>query len=391
MISFSYSLPTDIVFGKETQHQVGKLIRQGGHKRVLLHYGETNPRKRELIEAIHDSLKRECIEYIDLGGVVPNPRLGLARKGVTICKQNGVDFILALGGGSVIDSAKAIALGAVTTDDIWDFFNGSSRPKRALPVGCIVTIAAAGSETSSVTVITNEIEMFKRMYSSRFIRCSFAILNPELTFTLPYYQTASGGVDSLMHTVERYFTANNPMQVTDRIAEGVMKTIMENTQRLREEPTNYEARAELLWCSNIAHNGITGCGSGPGDWASHLLEHELAGLCDVAHGAGLAAIWGSWARFVFKANSHRFACFAERVMGIDRERRNDEELALAGIEAMELFFKAIGMPNKISDMGIELTDLQIRRMAQNLVWNGPVGDFKKIGSEDAIQIYSMAK
>ena len=288
MNNFTYYTPTKVVFGRGSEGQTGALVRERGCKKVLLHYGGGSAVRSGLLDRVKDSLREAGLEWTELGGALPNPRLSLVREGVDLCRREGVDFLLAVGGGSVIDSAKAMAYGAAEEGDVWDLYCGKRQARAALPVGAVLTIAAAGSEMSDSSVITNEDGWIKRGYSSDLCRPVFAVMNPELTMTLPAYQTACGCTDILMHTMERYFHPEAGMALTDSLAEALMRTVMESARVLTKEPENYEARAEVMWAGSLSHNGFTGCGAG-GDWMTHKLEHELGGLYDVAHGAGGAA------------------------------------------------------------------------------------------------------
>lgn len=324
--------------------------------------------------------------------MVPNPRLSKVYEGIRLCREEKVDFLLAVGGGSVIDSAKAIGYGLTSDRDVWDLFEHTGTAQSCMPLGCILTIAAAGSEMSNSCVITNEANGKKRAYNNDIARPRFAILDPELTMTLPDYQTACGCADMLMHTEERYFTNGGNMEITDSIAEALMRTVMNYARVLVREPDNYEARAEIMWAGSLAHNGLTGCGNDGGDFASHMLEHEMGGMFDVAHGAGLAAIWPSWARYVYKDCLPRFKRFAIQVMGVE-EKGSDEAIALAGIEAKEAFYHAIGMPVNMRELGIQPTDQQILEMAHRcaLATGGRKGSARVLKEEDMIEIYRMAR
>jgi alcohol dehydrogenase YqhD (iron-dependent ADH family) len=392
MNNFEYYTPTQVFFGKGTENEAGKHVAENCHKKVLVHFGGGSAVRSGLLDRVHASLDEAGVPYVDLGGVAPNPRLSLVREGVALCEKEGVDFILAVGGGSAIDSAKAIAYGVACGGDVWDFFDGKRQVTAALPVGVILTIAAAGSEMSDSCVITNEDGWHKRGLSSKFGRCRFAIMNPELTYTLPPYQTASGGVDILMHTLERYFIPGETLQLTDEIAEGLLRVVMKNCALALKNPEDYDARAELMWAGSLSHNGLTGCGNGNSDGASHQIEHELGGMFDVAHGAGLAAVWGSWARYVYKEKPSRFAQLARNVMGIPK-RGDDEATALEGIAAMEEYFRSIHMPVSIREMGIDPTEEQIAEMALKCTRNDTrtIGGFKKLKREDIVAIYRMAK
>ncbi len=392
MHNFEYYTPTKVVFGKNTEAETGKLVKEQNCRKVLVHYGSGSVVRSGLLDRICRSLNAEGIQYVSLGGVVPNPRLSKVREGILLCRQEGVDFILAVGGGSVIDSAKAIGYGIANEGDVWDFYARKRTAYACLPIGAVLTIAAAGSEMSNSSVITNEEGFIKRGYSSNYSRCRFAVLNPELTYTLPDYQTQSGCVDIMMHTMERYLNHGTNMEITDGISEALLRTVMKSARLLRENPKNYEARAEVMWASSLSHNGLTGCGTDGGDWASHQLEHELGGMFDVAHGAGLAAVWGSWARYVYKECPDRFAKLAVKVL-MAPEKGSVEETALAGIEAMEDFYRSIGMPTTLRELGVEPTDEQILELADKCSFGNTrtIGIVKKLSREDMAEIYRNAK
>lgn len=390
MNNFDYYTPTKVIFGKGAQERVGEEISADNCTKVLVHYGGASAEKSGLLGRVCDSLEKAGVEYVKLGGVVPNPLLGLVYEGIELCKKENVEHILAVGGGSVIDSSKAIALGAANDCDVWDIFLRKVTPKKALPVSAVVTIAAAGSEMSDSAVITREEGLLKRGFNSNLIRCKTAFMNPELTYTLPAYQTASGIVDIMMHTMERYFVKNT-MEITDSIAESLLKTVISQAETVMKEPDNYDARAEIMWAGSLSHNGLTECG-GVKDFSCHALEHELSGMFNVAHGAGLAAVWSSWARYIYKECPERFTRFAVNVMGIDGSE-NIEETALKGIEAVEKFFMSIGMPVRVSGFGIELTDEQIRELAVKCSFHGArkVGVTKVLDVSDMENIYKMAR
>ena len=387
--NFNYYTPTQIVFGKGAELQTGALVQAQNCKKVLLHYGSGSARKSGLLDRIEKSLTEEGIAYVQLGGVVPNPRLSLVYKGIELCRKESVDFILAVGGGSVIDSAKAIGYGVANEGDVWELYDRKKQASGCLPIGAVLTIAAAGSEMSDSSVITKEEGGIKRGYSSDYCRLKFAVMNPELTMSLPPYQTASGCTDILMHTMERYFTAGSHMELTDSIAEGLMRTVMKNAEILRDEPGNYDARAEVMWASSLSHNGLTGCGIVDKDFASHALQHEVGGMFDVAHGAGLAAIWGSWARYVYRDCLSRFVKFALDVMGVEAGN-SDEETALKGIEAMEAFYHRIGMPVSLKELGISPSDEQLQELAKkcSIASGGKKGSAKVLREADMLAIYS---
>lgn len=391
MQNFNYYAPTRVVFGKGTENEVGKLIKEQNCKKVLVHYGGGSVIRSGLLDRVYTSLGAEGIAYTTLGGVVPNPRLSKVREGIELCQREGVDFILAVGGGSVIDSSKAIGYGLTNEGDVWDFYAKKRTASACLPIGTILTISAAGSEMSDSSVITNEDGWIKRGYSSNYCRCKFAILNPELTYTLPDYQTQSGCVDIMMHTMERYLNHSTNMEMTDGISEALIRTVMKNSRILKQDPTNYEARAEVMWAGSLSHNGLTGCGTDGGDWASHQLEHELGGMFDVAHGAGLAAVWGSWARYVYKDRADRFAKLAENVLMVSHDD-NLEKTALAGIEAMEDYYRSVDMPTSLRELGIEPTEEQIQELADKCSFQNTrtIGKVKVLNREDIAKIYRMA-
>ena len=391
MENFNYYTPTKVVFGRGTEEQVGELVRQQECKKVLVHYGSGSVKRSGLLDRICGSLDAAGIDYISLGGVVPNPRLSLVYEGIRICKEENVDFILAVGGGSVIDSAKAIGYGVANEGDVWDFYEKKRQATSCMPVGAVLTISAAGSEMSNSSVITNENGWLKRGYNTDYCRPKFAVMNPELTMTLPKYQTASGCTDIMMHTMERYFNQAENMELTDGISEHLIRTVMKNAQILMEHPDDYNARAEVMWAGSLSHNGLTGCGTDGGDWASHQLEHELGGMFDVAHGAGLAAVWGSWARYVVDARPERFAQFAVNVMGVEKGT-DDMETALRGIEAMEDFYRSVEMPVSIRELGVDPTDEQLHEMAEKCSHfrKRTIGCVKKLDVDDMYRIYKNA-
>ncbi len=388
MFNFKYYTPTKVVFGKATELQVAELIKEFGGKKVLIHYGGGSVVRSGLLGKVTDILDKAGIAYVTLGGAVPNPHLGLVYEGIELCKKEGVDFLLAVGGGSAIDSAKAIGYGVTNDGDVWDFYDYKRKASACLPLGVILTIAATGSEMSDSSVITKEEGLVKRGYSSDYCRPKFAILNPELTMTLPDYQTACGCTDIMMHTMERYFTNGGNMEITDSMAEGLLRTVMAKAKILAKNPKDYDARAEIMWAGSLAHNGLTGCGNDGGDWMTHKLEHELGGLYDVAHGAGLAAIWGSWARYVYKECLPRFKRYAINVMGI-KDEGTDEEIALKGIEAMEDFYREIKMPTNLRELGVKATEEDLVTMAHKCAVGvgGAMGSAKLLNEDDMLAIY----
>ena len=393
MHGFTQYTPTRIIFGKETQKQAGELAKSLKASKVFVVYGGGSVVRSGLLDEVTASLEEAGLEYMTVGGVKPNPRLSFAREAVKKSIEFGTDFVLAVGGGSVIDTSKAVAHGTANPDtDIWEFWKNKKELKKALPVGTVLTISAAGSEMSNSSVITKEDGWIKRGYRNDYGRPRFAIMNPELTMTLPDYQTACGCTDILMHTLERYFTNGGNMEITDSIAEGLMRTVIENARILINDPKNYDARAEVMWAGSLSHNGLTGCGAVVGgDFASHALEHEIGGLFDVAHGAGLAAIWGSWARYVYKDCLPRFEKFAMNVMRVDPEGTADD-VALRGIEAIEDFFRELKMPTSIHELGIDPTDEELKLMAHkcSIGCKGSKGSAKVLHEEDMYKIYKAA-
>ena len=402
MINFDFFTPTKILFGAGRESEVGKqVVAFGGHK-VMIVYGKKGGHIETsgLLDRVHKSLSDAGLFYVDLNGVVPNPRLSLVKEGIRIGRAEGVDFLLPIGGGSVIDTAKGIGYGIANDFEMEDLLYGRVKTDKNLPIGVVLTIAAAGSEMSSSMVLTIEDGMMKRSYGHDCARPKFAIMNPELTYSLPAYQTASGAADIMMHTMERYFTTTDTdTSLTDRIAEGLMVSVRDAAQAAVKEPENYEARATLMWAGSLSHNGLTGAGR-VSDFGTHKIEHELGGMFDVAHGAGLAAIWGSWARYVYKTNPGRFTQFGAKVFGInishantDSEIASTDTAALAAITAWETWCHSIGMPTTLTELGIHPTDAQIEEMAEKCVFgrNGHVGFFKPLTKEDIAAILKMAK
>lgn len=393
MRDFNFYAPTEVVFGKQSEEQVARLVRHYGGTRVLVHFGGQSAKRSGLLDKIIALLDADGISHVELGGVVPNPRLSLVKKGVALCRDEKVDFILAIGGGSVIDSAKAIGYGVGYEGEPWDFWTGKAVPASCLPIGVVLTIPAAGSEMSSSCVITNDENNDKRGVNSNLCRCKFCIMNPERTFTLPAYQTAAGATDIMMHTMERYFTVYDDMTLTDAIAEALMRTVKDSAMEVMRNPTDYRHRAQIMWAGSLSHNDLTECGSTK-DFATHRLEHELSAMFDVTHGAGLAAIWGSWARFVLPGHEARFARFATNVMGVDCDFTDLRRTAERGIEATERFFSNLGMPVSIHELlGRDITDDEIEEMARRASHDGQItlGNIRVLKREDMVEIYKMAK
>ncbi len=393
MFDFQYYAPTRVVFGRGAEARTGQLLRELGVNRVLVHYGGQSAVRSGLLDRVEASLDEAGIAHTRLGGVVPNPRLSKVREGARLARDFGAELILAVGGGSVIDSSKAIGYSlAEPEEDVWDLYARKRKPRGCFPVACVLTIAAAGSEMSNSSVITNEETGEKRGYRNDLCRLKLAIMNPELTVTLPPYQTAAGCTDILMHTLERYFTQGGTLELTDRIAEGLLRTVMKSALILRDDPANYDARAEVMWASSLSHNDLTGLGANGMDFVPHGLEHELGGMFDVTHGAGLSAVWPAWARYVYRDCLPRFVQFAVNVMEI-RPGASDEETALAGIAALEDFFRSIHMPVTLKELGVEPTEEQILAMAASCAKGagGKKGTAKVMYEADMAEIYRLAR
>jgi len=388
MENFVFYSPTYFAFGKGKENETGSYIKRFGGSKVLIHYGGGSAIRSGLIDRVKRSLEKEKIAYVELGGVQPNPRSGKVYEGIELCKREKVDFILAVGGGSVIDSAKAIAVGVPYEGDFWDFYARRAEAETALPVGSVLTIAAAGSEGSIGSVITHEDGMYKRDYCGDFMRPVFAIMNPELTMTLPPYQTASGCTDIMAHVFERYFTNTKNVEITDRLCEGILKTIIKELPIVMEHPDDYEARANIMWAGTLAHNDVCGVGREQ-DWASHNLEHELSAYYDCAHGAGLAVIFPAWMRYVMHHNVEKFAQFAVRVWGCEMNFENPEETAREGIDKTREFFQSVGMPTSFEEIGAKEEDIPI--LLDKLQIDGRTeGHFVKLGRKECEEIYHLA-
>ena len=394
MKDFNYYAPTEVVFGEQSEEQVAALVKKYGGTKVLVHYGGKSAERSGLLDKICGLLTEGGIPFLKLGGVVPNPRLSLAKQGIELCRQENIDFILAVGGGSVIDSAKCIAYGVCMEDDVWNLYLGKAEaPKTMLPVASVLTIPAAGSEMSEASVITNENGDIKIGYSNNMSRPKFAIMNPRRTMTLPPYQAAAGVTDMMMHTMERYFTHDDDMDVTTDIAEALLRSMKNAIFAVLKNPEDYRYRAQIMWAGSVMHNGLTGCGQ-KDDWATHQLEHELSAMFDVTHGAGLAAVWPSWARYVMHENLSRFVRFAVNVMDVPNDFSDPEGTALKGIEAMERFYHAIGMPINIKELiGKDITDEEIKEMVRKCSrdYQRTCGSFKVLQAEDMEAIYRMAR
>ena len=390
---FNFYAPTRVVFGRESENKIGELVAANGGKKVLIHYGGGSAQRSGLLDVVRKQLSDADIAFCELGGVVPNPLLSKVREGIELCRREGVDFILAVGGGSVIDSSKAIGYGVPYDGDVWDFWAGKDVPKLCLPIGVVLTIPAAGSEMSSSCVITADEGLLKRGINSDLCRCRFAVMNPERTFTLPPYQTAAGATDIMMHTMERYFSKYEDMTLTDSISEALLRTVKDSALVVMRNPEDYRNRAQIMWAGSLAHNDLTECGTEK-DFATHRLEHELSALFGVTHGAGLAAIWPSWARYVKDKHLNRFVQFAVNVMGVPNDFSHPEETAECGICAVEEFYRQIGMPTNIHELlGREITDQEIDTMVEKCSRGGTItlGAMEVLDAKAMRDIYLMAR
>ncbi|MBO6239561.1 MAG: iron-containing alcohol dehydrogenase [Butyrivibrio sp.] len=389
MENFTFYSPTFFAFGKDTENDAGKYVKRFGGSKVLIHYGGGSVVRSGLLDRVKKSLEEAGISFVTLGGVKPNPRSGLVYDGIELCRKEKVDFVLAVGGGSVIDSSKAIAAGTIYDGDFWDFYTGK-RIEEALPIGTILTIAAAGSEGSPDSVITKEEGMFKRGASGDAIRPKFSILNPALTQTLPAYQTAAGITDIMAHLHERYLTNSKDVEVTDRLIEGLLLTMIHEGPRVIENPDNYEARANIMWAGMMAHNNSCGVGRSQ-DWNSHNIEHELSALYDCAHGAGLAVTMPAVFKYVYKHDVSRFAKLATRVWGCQMDFDDPERTALEGIAALENFLKSIGMPLNFAELGAKEEDIPtlVKALCYGDGRTGSISGFVTLDEEDCTKIYKM--
>ena len=386
MENFQFLSSTRIIFGKGTEEKVGHEAKKYGSK-VLLHYGGGSIRRSGLYDRIVRSLQEAGLEFLELSGVKPNPRLSLVQEGIKLCREHKIDFILAVGGGSVIDSAKAIAVGVPYQGDVWDFFTKAAKPQEKLPLGVVLTIPASGSESSNSCVITNEEGSLKWGMNYNINRPTFAIMNPELCYTLPPYQRAAGAVDIMAHIMERYFTDETHVELTDRLCEAGLKTVINNIPLVLADPQNYDAWAEIMLTGSLAHNGQFGVGRVE-DWASHRIEHELSALYDVAHGAGLATIFPAWAKYVYEKHLNPFLKFAVRVWNVDQDFASPERTALEGIKRMKTFFSSIGMPVTLGELKIPADRLE--EMAEKATSRGPLGNLEKLYKEDVLAILKSA-
>ena len=386
MENFNFYSPTEFVFGMDRENECGELVKKYGGTKVLIHYGGGSAVRSGLIDRVKASLDAVGVPHVELGGVKPNPHDSLVYKGIEIVRQNGIDFILAVGGGSTIDSSKAIAMGAVYDGDFWDFYDGKASAAAALPIGVVQTIAAAGSEGSGDSVVTKEDGMLKRGASSEHIRPKFAVQNPALLCTLPAYQTACGITDIMAHVFERYFTNTLEVEITDRLCEAVLLTMVKEGPRAIADPANYQVRANIMWAGTVAHNGVVGCGRSQ-DWNSHAIEHELSALYDCAHGAGLAVIMPAWMEYVVDHNVMRFAQMATRVFGCEMNFENPKATALEGIKAFRRFLHSIGMPINFAELGAKEED--IPKLVEKLN-PGDGWGFVPLKAKDVTAIYTIA-
>ena len=413
MADIGLYLPTDVRFGKGIENEVGEVLKEKGAHKVLIHYGSGSIKKSGLYDKVVAALDAAGIEHVELGGVVPNPRVSLARKGIELCEAEGVDCLLAVGGGSVLDSTKCIAYGLYANaearkageevHDVWDFYCGKRKPAGAFPFGAILTLSATGSEMSDSSVITNDDgePTYKRGVNSDFGRPDFALLDPELTYSVSKYQTASGSVDIMMHTLERYFHSGYALDFTDELSFAVLKTIVKYAPVALEKPDDYDARANLMWAGTLSHNGLmASCNSNKGDWACHQMEHELSAEYDVAHGAGLAAIWGSWARYVMDVDIDRFVKLGRGVWGYGccdskvEELTSDEkkDLAEKTIAAFEEFFKSLDMPISVPELipGFDEEACKVAALGVTFQNARTIGSYKVLATEDIFEIYKAA-
>lgn len=391
MINFEYYNPARIIFGKGTECTVGKQIVRYG-RRVLLHYGGGSIKRNGVYERIVNSLREEGLFFIELGGVQPNPRLSLVRKGIELCRENDIDFILAVGGGSTIDSSKAIAAAMRNPGDIWDYYMyDDRRVTDALPVGVVLTIPAAGSESSDSSVITNEEGNYKRYIGAECLTPKFAVMNPEITFSMPVHQIANGASDIVAHLMERYFTQVKHVDFTDRLIEASLRTMLENAPLAMADPTNYDLRAEIMWAGTVAHNNLLNTGR-IGDWGSHDIEHELSASYDIAHGAGLSIVFPAWMKYVYKENTDKFVQFAQRVFDVTLPLDDKDRIVTEMIARLENWYRRMGLPVRLSEAGIG--EERLREMADRALeareGRGGIGNFKKLSADDIYNIYRLA-
>ena len=391
MQNFEFYSPARLIFGKGTENTIGQTLKPHA-KKVLLHYGGGSIKKSGLYDRVVASLKEAGVEYVELGGVQPNPRLKLAQEGIELCKRENVDLILAVGGGSVIDSAKCIAMGVYYDGNVWDMYETGKAIEKALPVAIILTIPAAGSEASGDTVITNEEKALKYGYGSPKLRPLISVMNPELFFTLPKNQVANGVTDMMSHIFERYFTNTTHVELTDGLCETVLRTIMHNAPKVLKNAEDYDAWSEIGFAGTVAHNGLLGCGRAQ-DWGCHNMEHELSAIYDIAHGAGLAVVTPAWMKYVWRENPQMFVQFAVKVMGVDGSYRQTEDIVMEGIEKLSAFFRSIGQPTTLGELGIgedRLEEMARKATHECFGQESPIGGLKKLYWQDVLAIYKLA-
>lgn len=394
MKDFEYYAPTRVFFGHGKEENIGQIIASYGYHKIMIHYGGGSAKRTGLLDRLEASLSAAGIAYVECGGVQPNPKLSLAREAIQICVQEKAELILAVGGGSVIDSAKCVAAGAAAPEiDPWIYLNREKDVEKALPIGVVLTLSASGSEMSSSCVITNEDGWLKRSFNSDLVRPLFAICNPELTYSVSKFQTGCGTVDIMMHTLERYFSTDGEAPLTDRLAEGLLKEVIAAGRVADQNPTDYDARATLMWASSLSHNGLTGLGR---DYfmSAHQIEHELSGMFDqVAHGAGLSVLFPAWCRYIYKYAVDRFCQYAVRVWNLEMDFAHPENTALAGIQATEAYFRSLGMPTRLKELGIDPTEAQIEEMAEKATFFGTrtFPDYIPLGKEEIVDIFHLAE
>lgn len=384
MENFNFKSPTRLIFGKDTHEETGKYVKEFSKKILVLYEGEAELiKKLGIYDKVVKSLEENGIEYLTLGGVVPNPRLSLVYKGIDICKENGIDFILAIGGGSVIDSAKAIALGTAYDGDVWDFFTGKNTPVKSMNVGVVLTIPGSGSEMSESSIISNEELSMKCVCDTEVNFPVFSILDPQVCFTIPSHLMACGVTDIMSHLMERYFSQAKDTQLSDALLEAAMRTVVEFGPKIMAEPKNYNNAAQIMWSATVAHNGMIACGR-IADWSSHRIEHEISAIYDITHGAGMAIVFPAWMKYVKDANIDVFVNFATKVFGVE-EKGSKEEIALEGIKRLEEFFKSLGLKTTLKESGIN--DEHFEEMAQKALGGSEtLGRFKKLTKEDIVSI-----
>ncbi|MCM0648530.1 iron-containing alcohol dehydrogenase [Clostridium swellfunianum] len=386
MENFKFYNPTKLIFGRDTVKNIGPEVKAAGIKKVLLLYGKGSIFKNGVYDNAANSLRENGVDFVELGGVKANPVLSKVYEAVEVIKKEGAEAIVALGGGSVIDTSKAVAAGYYYSGDIWDMFEGKGRVEKALPIYTILTLSATGSEMNSGAVITKEEEKKKWSFGSPYTFPKVSIIDPTIQFSLPNNQTVNGAVDAMSHTFELYFDGTKNSDMQDELSEGIIRTVMKHVQILLENPSDYASRSELAWCSTLALNGVNGIGRNGGDWASHGIEHSLSAFYDIAHGSGLAIIFPAWMKYVYKEDLDKFGRFAEKIFNITLG--TPEEKALKAIEDLRDFYKKIGAPISLKDIGVKAEDLE--KLADNAAMSAPMGTLKKLQREDIFEIYKIA-